>query len=322
MRGVKVYMNVFDAIIQGAVQGLTEFLPVSSSGHLFISQHILGVSENNLFFNVMLHIGTLISVITFYHKKISQLIVAFFKVLDDIVRGKAKPKKIDSDKNFVTMIIIGLLPLFLLFLPVAPDSLDVKGLAENLSNSNYLLVPGIFLLATAGLLYIGTKIEKKLSKNNLIKDKTKLSFNRPKKYMNAYDALWIGFAQFLAAIFPGLSRSGSTLSAGLIRGINKQTALDYSFILGIPAVIAAALLELKDAFEMGVIYEVSKLSLFVGMLTSAIVGFLAIKLFKWFLSTDKMWIFILYAAVVGVLATVIGIIEIMLGINLFTGMPI
>lgn len=318
-------MNIFSAIIQGAVQGLTEFLPVSSSGHLFISQHILGVSENNLFFNVMLHIGTLISVVTFYHKKILKLLIAFFNIVIDIVKGKSKSKKSDADKNFVTMIIVGLFPLLLIFLPVSSGAMDVKGLAESLSNSNNMIVPGIFLLITGGLLYIGTKIEKQLSQSNAtLNKKREAPFKRltPTTRINAYDALWIGLAQFLAAVFPGLSRSGATLSTGLIRKINKQTALDYSFILGIPAVVAAALLELKEAFEMGVIFEISILPLFIGMLTSAVVGFWAIKVFKWFLNTDKMWIFILYTTVVGAISTIIGVIENIRGINLFTGVPI
>ena len=127
---------------------------------------------------------------------------------------------------------------------------------------------------------------------------------------------------FIASIFPGISRSGSTLSTGLLRGVEKQTALDYSFILGIPAIIAAAALELKESFEMGAISSMNINSVLVGMLVSAIVGFLSIKLFKWLLKTDKMIIFIIYTFVVGLVSLIIGIYEQTQGFNIFTGNPL
>lgn len=111
-------MSIFDAIIQGIVQGLTEFLPVSSSGHLAISQHILGVDEGNLFFNVMLHLGTLLAVIAVYYKLIGKLIIAFFTLIRDIVTGKYRWSKMTEEQNLVVMLIIGLIPLFLLFIPL------------------------------------------------------------------------------------------------------------------------------------------------------------------------------------------------------------
>ena len=115
-------MSILDAVIQGIVQGLTEFLPVSSSGHLLISQHILGVRENNLFFSIMLHIGTLLAVIAVYYKTILKLIKSFFEIIKDIFTGKFDFKKLDNDKNMVLMLMVGLLPLFLLFAPI-PGSL-------------------------------------------------------------------------------------------------------------------------------------------------------------------------------------------------------
>ena len=128
--------------------------------------------------------------------------------------------------------------------------------------------------------------------------------------------------QFIASIFPGISRSGSTLSTGLLRGVEKQTALDYSFILGIPAIIAAAALELKESVEIGAISSMNINSVLIGMLVSAIVGFLSIKLFKWLLKTDKMIIFIIYTFVVGLASLIIGIYEQTQGFNIFTGNPL
>ena len=134
------------------------------------------------------------------------------------------------------------------------------------------------------------------------------------------DAICIGLTQCVAAVFPGLSRSGSTLSMGLLRGINQQTALDYSFVLGIPSIAAAALVSLKDLGSDGA--AIGAAPLIVGVITSAVVGFLAIKLLKWIVTTNKLEIFAFYTLIAGGLVTVLGIIEHILGKNLFTGLPL
>ena len=123
-------------------------------------------------------------------------------------------------------------------------------------------------------------------------------------------------------MFPGLSRSGSTLAAGQLRGVNKQQALDYTFILAVPSIIAAALLELKEAMEVpgGLSLDISPV--LIGMAVAAVVGYLSIVLFKWLLKTDKMIIFIVYTAVVGAAVVVISILELNSGVNLFTSAPI
>ena len=148
-------MTILDAVIQGVVQGLTEFLPVSSSGHLAITQHILGVSgESNLFFDVMLHIGTLVAVIVFYHKLIGSLIVEFFRMLKDIFTGKFSWKNMNYERNLIMMLIIGLLPLVLVFIPIPGTGMKVKDLADVFSASPVLLVTAIsgFLQAHEGQL--------------------------------------------------------------------------------------------------------------------------------------------------------------------------
>ena len=128
--------------------------------------------------------------------------------------------------------------------------------------------------------------------------------------------------QVAAAVFPGLSRSGSTLAVGEMRGINKQKALDYTFVLGVPSIVAAALLEGIDAGKSpeGINVEVS--AIIAGVIASAVVGYLAIVIFKWFLKSDKMSIFVIYTAIVGVAFIVISIIEMNTGVNLFTGAPL
>ena len=308
-------MSILDAIIQGIVQGLTEFLPVSSSGHLLISQHILGVKENNLFFSIMLHIGTLIAVLAVYYKTILKLIKSFFEIIKDIFTGKFDFKKLDNDKNMVLMLMAGLLPLFLLFVPIPGSNTNVKGIAEELAGDKSIILVGIALIVTSILLKTGINA-RQTYKINYTFDREKPWEGR--KRLNLMDALSIGVTQFVAAIFPGISRSGSTLSTGLLRGINKQTALDYSFILGTPAILAVAVIELKDALKAGAISSVGLAPVIVGMVVSAVVGFLSIKLFKWLLKTDKMIIFVIYTFVVGLASVIIGVIENIYGMNIFT----
>ncbi|MDO4199252.1 MAG: undecaprenyl-diphosphate phosphatase [Clostridia bacterium] len=317
-------MTFFDAIVQGIIQGLTEFLPVSSSGHLLISQHILGVQENNLFFDIMLHIGTLFAVLAVYYKTIWKLIISFFQIIGMIFRREFSFKKLNASQNMVVALFVGLLPLFLLFAPVPGSGMNIKDIAEELAASNSLLLVGIALIVTAVMLTMGIRKEK-LYKNSYVKrigsDDDLQRFDG-KKHLSLFDAIYVGITQFIAAIFPGISRSGSTLSTGLMRGVNKQTALDYSFILGVPSILAAAILELKDAFKCGAVQAVGIGPVLVGMIVSAVVGFLSIKLFKWLLKTDKMMIFVAYTAILGSVCVVIGIIESFLGHNIFTGMAI
>ncbi len=317
-------MSIFDAIIQGIVQGLTEFLPVSSSGHLAITQHILGTSgDGNLFFNVMLHVGTLVAVIAFYYKLIWSLIKEFFSMIKDIFTGKFKWSKMNYERNLIMMLIIGLLPLFLLFIPIPGTEMKIKDLAEVLSGSPILLVTAISLLVTSALLTVGIICNRRNSSKGgkHLKGAGKANSNGRESY-TILDAVCVGLMQVAAAVFPGLSRSGSTLAVGEMRGINKQKALDYTFVLGVPSIVAAALLEGIDAVKSpeGINVEIGVI--IAGVIASAVVGYLAIVIFKWFLKSDKMSIFVIYTAIVGVAFIVISIIEMNTGVNLFTGAPL
>mgnify|MGYP000100883512 FL=1 len=315
-------MNIFEAIVLGAVQGLTEFLPVSSSGHLAIFQHFFGLNDNNLFFNVMLHVGTLTAVCAVYWRLFLRLIKSFFMILKKVFTGKFKWSEMDADENLVMMIIIGLLPLFLLFLPIG-GGMKIKDLADKWNSDGYLIITSISLLVTSFLLVIGINANRKTT--ILYKSHGKLRADGAgRRKLNPVDAVFIGLFQAVAAIFPGISRSGSTLTAGELRKINKQRALDYSFVLGTPAIIAAALLEGKDALfpADGSAVSIEFFPTLIGIITSAIVGFLAIRLFKWLLSTNRMYYFVLYTAGAGIICLVISIIELISGVNLFTQQPL
>ena len=204
------------------------------------------------------------------------------------------------------MLIIGLLPLFLLFIPIPGTDMKIKDLADIPHPT--LIFTAISLLLTSVMLTIGIIFNKRNSK--------------PKESYTIVDALCVGLTQLAAALLPGLSRSGSTLSVGEIRGISKQKALDYTFILGIPSILAAALLEGVDAIKSPDGLNVEPLVVIVGMIVSAVVGYLAIVIFNWFLKSDKMSVFVIYTAVVGLVFLVISIIEMNTGVNIFTGSPI
>ncbi len=317
-------MSIIDAIIQGIVQGLTEFLPVSSSGHLAITQHILGAGgEDNLFFNVMLHVGTLVAVVAFYHKLIFSLIKEFFSMIKDIFTGKFKWSTMNYERNLIVMLIISLLPLFLLFIPIPGTDLKVKDYADIFAASPVLIITSVALIVTSILLTVGIVCNKKNTAGRYrhLKGENGNSLSGRENY-TVLDAVTVGLTQACAAIFPGLSRSGSTLAVAEMRGINKQKALDYTFVLGIPSILAAALLEGVDAVKAPQGINADPIVIITGVVVSAVVGYLSILIFKWFLKTDKMSIFAIYTAVVGIAFLVISIIEMNTGVNLFTSAPI
>lgn len=314
-------MTVFEAIVQGIIQGATEFLPVSSSGHLSISQHMFGIELPGILFDIMLHVGTLLAVVFVYRHLVLRLILEFFSLCGDIIHRRFKWSEMKRDRRMLMMLIIGLLPLFLLFLPIPGTDMKIKDFSEMLGSDTSMVMEGLALLGTSVLLFLGIhankimKLEKKVSNRE-----GQMVSTQGRKKIHTVDALLIGITQCLAAVFPGLSRSGSTLSVGLLRGINQQTALDYSFVLGIPSIAAAALVSIKDLGTEG--EQIGILPIIAGVITAAIVGFLAIKLLKWVVSTNKLSVFAYYTLIAGGIVTILGIIEHIMGKNIFTGTPL
>lgn len=309
---MELLFKIIQDVVLGIVQGVTEFLPVSSSGHLNIAKHLMGVEDGGIFLDVMLHIGTLAAVFIFYRKLIWRLIKAFFSLIKDIFTGKFKWSKMDGDRNLIVMLVIGLIPLFLLFAPIPGTDMKVKDLADMFAEGKYFIVVGLSLLVTSALLFIGNKLNSRPVGKHYIKDAESNYTGNGRTRYTVVDAICVGLTQCFAAIFPGLSRSGSTLSIGEMRGINKQAALDYTFILGIPSIIAAAALEIKDV-ESSMLTTDNIIAVVFGVIAAAVVGYFSIVLFKWLLKTDKMIVFVIYTAVVGLIITAISVYELTSG---------
>ncbi|MGN0650139.1 MAG: undecaprenyl-diphosphate phosphatase [Oscillospiraceae bacterium] len=277
-------MDILTVIIQAVVQGLTEFLPVSSSGHLSVVQHVTGIDgEAALILSIVLHVGTLAAVFAAFYKTIFSMIKEFFLTIRDVFTGKFSWSGMNGDRRMMFMVIIAtfiLVPFYLF-----------KDFFTGRQGDGDIVFEGVAFLFTAMLLFISSKCSKG---------------EREGKDMTIKDAVTVGLFQCVA-LFPGVSRSGSTTAAGLMRGLSKETAVTYSFILGIPAILGGSVLELGDAIHSEM--ELDWLALGIGFVVSAVVGFAAIKLVSWLLKKDRFVIFGVYTAIIGVLCAAGGLWE-------------
>ena len=271
-------MNYTEAILLGIIQGLTEFLPVSSSGHLVLFQQLFGLKEAELFFDVCVHLGTLFAVMVVFRQEIMNILLALMRLFASSGSPKTVSQKIESDPDLklAMLIIIGSIPTAVL-------GLLFRGIADRLFASAF--IAGIMLIVTGLLLWItrwaGTRL-KQAGADRLT----------PK------NALIIGVVQGLA-IIPGISRSGSTISIGLLLGIDRETAARYSFLLSIPAIVGAGALSLKDALSHT--DPVIRLSL-LGAAAAALVGYVALKVLLSIVKRGHLYVFAPYCWVVGIIA--------------------
>ncbi len=275
-------MNILQAILLGAVQGLAEFLPISSSGHLAILQNLFHIeTDTGMLFDVLLHIGTLTAIFVVFWKDIAKLILEFFGIVADFIRRFREPDLIvlsSAYRRFVLLIIVSTIPTAILGF-IGRDFVEYA--------SSTLLIPGIGLIITSILLFVcdrigdGRKGIKKIT------------------YLNAFE---IGIAQGVATI-PGISRSGATISACLMLGIKKETAVKYSFIMSIPAVLGAAVLELKDAAGASVTGG-TVIAYITGMVVAAVVGYFAIRVMINVVRRKRYLYFSIYCLVIGLVAII------------------
>lgn len=280
-------MSYLSAVLQAIIQGLTEFLPVSSSGHLSLYQHFTGNSgEGALMFSAILHLGTLLAVVVCFRKQLLKLLLEAFKMIKDIFTGKFTLKNLEPQRRLLLMFVVStavLIPFYIF-----------KDFFESFSEDASIFAEGLCFLYTSALLFMADRSGG---------DKTLTD-------VSTKDALRIGFFQSIA-LLPGVSRSGSTISAGLFSGLKKSEAVSYSFILGIPAILGGCLVEVKDGLSQNL--DVGFGKYLVGFIVAAIVGFAAIKLVNLLMKTDKYKIFAIYTAVLGVAVIIISIVEMIIG---------
>lgn len=265
-------MTIFEVILLGILQGLTEFLPVSSSGHLVLMQHFLGLKEPQVFFDVMLHLGTLGAVVIVYYRSIWSLVQTG---LSATIRPSAYRHPIatingSADLKLVWFIFLGSIPtgLFAILFKNQLESIFAKP-----------MIVAVMLIVTGLILQLPRMCRK---------------WMRTEDGLRAWHTPLIGTAQGIA-ITPGISRSGTTISLSLLFGISPQIAAQYSFLLSIPAILGAVLLKLRDVTEIAI----APAAIVTGMLVSLVVGYIALRILLAMLNRGKFSVFSYYCFVLG-----------------------
>lgn len=268
-------MGYLEVVILGLVQGLAEFLPISSSGHLALLQNIFGVKGDQvLFFTVLLHVGTLISVFIIYWRDICELIVELFLTIKDLCTGKGLRLAERPVRKLGVMIIVATIPTALIGL-----------LFNDIFNGLYLslLAIGIGFLITGVLMFLAERMG---------------SARKGIEKMNFRNAVFIGVLQGIA-IYPGISRSGSTLVGGLTTGLERTFAVKFAFLISIPSILGSVVLELPDAIKEGIDPQLIG-PILAGMAVAAVSGFIAIKTMIQIVSKKKLSYFSYYVWALGI----------------------
>jgi undecaprenyl-diphosphatase len=263
-------MNYLHAFLLGIIQGLTEFIPVSSTAHLLIAQHFLGLPADDaaFAFNVLIQLGTLLTLIVYFWNDLISLVIAFF------VRPFSTP-----ENRLAWYIIIATLPALL-------AGFLLKNAVEGLFK-NQLFEASIRLFSAALLLFLAEWVGRR---------------TRNLDGMTWIDALIVGLFQVLA-VFPGASRSGTTISGGMLRGFDRPAAARFAFLMSIPVLLAASAYEMKDVIKLPNIGIFLPL-LLVGFITAAVVGWFSIRWLLGYLNKNSLYVFAAYCAVVGALCLI------------------
>ncbi len=275
-------MSVITAVIYGIVQGLTEFLPISSSGHLSLISNFFGadIEGESLSFTVLLHLGTLAAVIIAYRSDILELIKGFISLVAKLFSGKIRNPLKNGEKLFL-MLCVATLPL------IVGAVLEEK--VEALSGMSWLI--GIFLIINGFMLLLADKLaggDKTLQTGGI------------------KHTLIIGLVQ-LVGVMPGISRSGSTITGGLFVGFERKDAVKFSFLLSIPAILGANILKLPELISDPTFSE-NLLPYACGVVAAMMSGLAAIKLLQYIAKSNKLSVFTLYCIAVGIAAIVFSII--------------
>ncbi|MEE9553286.1 MAG: undecaprenyl-diphosphate phosphatase [candidate division Zixibacteria bacterium] len=264
-------MGLIESIVLGLVQGLTEFLPVSSSGHLVIFEKLFGVQGGDLVFEVLVHLGTLVAVLIFFRQQLSNILRAFLRSFPGRIQSSEDSKNV----KLGWFLVLGTVPAALIGIGLK-DYIELAFDSPRWS-SGMLLVTALILFSTRWA-------------------------NRDGARLNIARTIIIGFAQALA-IMPGISRSGSTISAGMFLGLDKSEAAEFSFLLSIPAILGATVLQIPEFFS-----QIDNTGLMVnylaGALVAAVIGYLSISLLMKIIKKGKFFYFGLYCAAVGILGII------------------
>lgn len=277
-------MTLLHAVLLGLIQGVAEFLPISSSGHLAIAEHLLGQAGATKipdFFDVLLHLGTLFAVFVAYWEDIRDMILEFFGGVGDLVYGTT-PTPVPPARRLILLIIVGTLPLFAV--------LPVMDLVEGLGDNMYFVAGA--LLVTGCLLFLSDRVRRG---------------RKTERTATLTDVLLVGAAQAVAT-GPGISRSGTTITVGCFVGFERKFAVRFSFLLSIPAVLGANILSLKDAIEAGISWEEVPAYL-AGVLVAAVVGYACIRLLKMVAERGKFGFFAYYCWVVGAVTLALTVLQ-------------
>ncbi len=268
-------MNTVEAIVLGAIQGLTEFLPVSSSGHLVLFQNLFGIKEPELLFDICLHVGTLAAVVVVFYRDILAIITALLQIPQRMKNagGLLALCRVDPEIRMALLIVIGSVPTALI-------GLLFKEITDRLFGSTAIV--GCMLIVTGSLLWLTRRIR---------------TGGRPINQTTAKDAFLIGIVQGLA-ILPGISRSGSTIATALFLGVDRKLAGRYSFLLSIPAIVGALVLGL-DAPELHTTIPWG--TIIAGSMVSAVVGWLALVILLRVVDRGQLHRFAPYCWLVGVI---------------------
>lgn len=277
-------MTYFSAIFLGLIQGIAEFLPISSSGHLAFFQEVVAIfdtGDESIFFDVLLHLGTLAAVFVAYWAEIKALVLEFFTMIG--VRKLPKGQKPDRlSRRMILFIILGTLPLFLI--------LPVKNYVEGLYQNPIFI--GCAFLGTGLILFLSDRLSRG---------------SKTIKNASLVDVLLVGCGQALATV-PGISRSGTTISVGLARGFSREFAVKLSFLLSIPAVLGANILSLIDAVKEGIDWTLMPVYL-VGVAVAAVSGYLAIRLLKYISQKGSFGGFAYYCWGIGLVTLILSLVK-------------
>ena len=278
-------MRIWDAILLGLVQGVAEFLPISSSGHLSILQnlfHMQETGEGHLFFDVLLHLATLVSVCIAYRREVMDIVWEILSWFRKDPPAEQRPREPVSARRLILMIVFATIPLFVMVF--------FNDYVEPLYYSTVFI--GIALLLTGCMLFISDRM---------------IPGRKKEKSMRIRDALIVGICQAVAVI-PGLSRSGTTITAGMATGLDRQFAVKFSFLISIPAILGANLLSLFDVIKSGGVNFALLPIYLVGMIVAGVSGYFSISLIRRIAQKGKFGGFAYYCWAAGVLAILLSII--------------